>query len=320
MDSRMSPQSTPIGVVMMAYGTPASPEDVLAYYTHIRRGNPPTPELLEDLSRRYNAIGGISPLREKTQAQGTAIATFLDEQHPGKFRITLGQKHAEPFIEDAVETLREVGCTQFIGFVLAPHFSEFSVGQYEKRFVASVNEHATSTDIHTAMIQSWYALTAYQTFLANQVRTAVSQSPGNTFVLFTAHSLPEKLLINDPYPDQLSEGAQQIAELAGVPAGSWGICWQSAGRTADAWRGPDILEVIQQLALNDNGIDSIVVCPHGFVADHLEVLFDIDIEAMAVAKSVNISLIRTPVVNDEQSVMHALGNNILSIAQKHSFM
>ena len=123
----------PVGVVVMAYGTPRTPDDVAAYYTHIRRGRPPTPEQLADLARRYDALGGVSPLAERTEAQRAGLARALERREPGRFRVLLGQKHAAPFIEDAVAELADAGFRRTVGLVLAPHYSKASVGEYQAR-------------------------------------------------------------------------------------------------------------------------------------------------------------------------------------------
>ena len=152
-----------VGVVVMAYGTPGTPDDVEAYYTHIRRGRPPEPEQLADLVRRYDAIGGISPLAERTEAQRSTLETALAERSSDRFTVLLGQKHAAPFIEDAVGSLADQGIDEVVGLVLAPHFSAFSVGQYHDR----AREVATARGIAYAGIDSWHLEPAYLDFLAD---------------------------------------------------------------------------------------------------------------------------------------------------------
>ncbi|MFN8039602.1 MAG: protoporphyrinogen oxidase [Acidimicrobiales bacterium] len=297
-----SPAATaPVGVVVMAYGTPRSPADIEAYYTHIRRGRPPEPAQLADLTARYEAIGGVSPLAERTEAQRAAIQAGLDQRAgAGAYRVVLGQKHAAPFIEDAVADLVAGGAERIVGLVLAPHYSGFSVGQYHERARAAAGE------VPFVGIERWHLEPAYVSFLAGAVRRARADLPERHKVLFTAHSLPERVLAGDPYPDQLRDGAAAVAAEVGLdPWADWSIGWQSAGRTPEPWRGPDILEVIRALA--DTGrSDGILVCPHGFVADHLEVLYDLDVEAAGVAADVGLAFARTDVVNDDPAVMAAL--------------
>jgi ferrochelatase len=294
----------------MAYGTPASPADVEAYYTHIRRGNAPTPEQLADLTRRYDAIGGISPLAERTEAQRAGLEAALAARAPGRCRVVLGQKHAAPFIEDAATTLADEGVEAIVGLVLAPHFSRFSVGQYQERLAAAAGERG----VPTVAIDSWHLAPAHLRFLTDAVRDGLAGLPARTKVLFTAHSLPERVLVDDPYPEQLRESAAAVAEAAGLDRwAGWSLCWQSAGRTPEPWRGPDVLEVIRDLAATGRA-DGALVCPQGFVSDHLEVVYDLDIEARHVADEVGLAFARTRVLNDDAAVLGELADRVLAVA------
>jgi protoporphyrin/coproporphyrin ferrochelatase len=300
----------PVGVLVMAYGTPATVEDIGPYYTHIRRGRPPTPELLEELVGRYAAIGGISPLAARTEAQRAAVERALEELAPGRYRVVLGQKHAAPFIEDAVATLAAEGVTTTVGLVLAPHYSGFSVGQYQQRAADAGAEHG----ITHLPIDSWHLHPAYVDFLTDAVAEAGRSLPDNRKVLFTAHSLPERVLADDPYPEQLRQSAAAVGDRLGLdPWADWSIAWQSAGRTPEPWRGPDILEVLRQMA-ETGGTDGVLVCAQGFVADHLEVLYDLDIEAAGVAAEVGLAFARTRSLNDDPSVMTALAGVVHDLA------
>lgn len=299
-----------IGVVVMAYGTPASPEDIEPYYTHIRRGRPPTPELLAELTERYAAIGGISPLAQRTQAQLDGIAAALDAAEPGRFVVRLGQKHAAPFIEDAVADLAAQGVDSVVGVVLAPHYSGFSVGQYNERAGAAAAEAGLSYE----GVESWSLEPAFVEHQAASVRDRLASLPAATKVVFTAHSLPERVLEGDPYPDQLHASAQAIAERAGLGEWStWSIGWQSAGRTPEPWRGPDILDIIRELAATGRA-EGVLVVPQGFTSDHLEVVYDLDIEAAALAAEVGLAFARTEVVNDDPAVMSALADLVRGLA------
>lgn len=292
----------PVGVLVMAYGTPASPADVEAYYTNVRRGRPPSPELLADLERRYAAIGGISPLAERTRAQTCGIGSCLGEG----FVVALGQKHAAPFIEDGMATLLAAGAMRVVGLVLAPHFSALSVGQYHRRAAAAADGTAYTG------IESWHHHPELIELLAERVmRALIGLPPGSPAeTLFTAHSLPERALsLDDPsYPDQLRQTADAVAARGGLKR--WRVAWQSAGRTADPWIGPDILEVIRRLP--DDGVESVVVCPAGFVSDHLEILYDIDIEARGVAEAAGLRLSRTSSLNDDPRFMAMLAEVVRS--------
>ena len=244
---------TRFGVLVMAYGTPRTPDEVESYYTHIRRGRPPEPEQLADLVRRYDAIGGISPLAQRTEAQVGALRGALDATRPGEFTVALGQKHAAPFIEDGVTTLLEAGVETVVGLVLAPHFSRGSVGQYHERAAQVL----LAPGVTYRPIDSWHLEPAYLAFLAGAVHDAIELVPAKHTVIFTAHSLPERVLEGDPYPEQLRESAAAVAEQVGVAAPGWTIGWQSAGRTPEPWRGPDVLEIIRELGAT-GGTDGVV--------------------------------------------------------------
>ena len=225
------------GCLVMAYGTPGSLDELEAYYTHIRRGRAPEPHLLDELRARYNAIGGVSPLRRITEAQRARIAERLGEG----WAVAQGNKHAPPFIEDGVAQLAAAGATRITGVVLAPHFSRASIGEYAARLETSAAEHGIGP---AATVPTWADLDAWIDFEARAVADALAALPDRTVVRFTAHSLPERALVDDPYPEQLHASATAIAARAGVAPDRWALAWQSAGRTGDPWRGPDILEVL----------------------------------------------------------------------------
>ena len=299
-----------VGVVVMAYGTPGSPADIEAYYTHIRRGHAPTAEQLAELTARYDAIGGTSPLASRTEEQRVELQRALDEQAPGRCRVVLGQKHAPPFIEDAVATLAAGGSDRVVGLVLAPHFSRSSVGEYQSRVTAAATDHG----VGAAGIASWHLEPTYLGFLSGAVCDALATLPERTKVLFTAHSLPERVLVDDPYPAQLHASAVAVAETAGLDRwAGWSLCWQSAGRTPEPWRGPDIRDVIRDLAATGRA-DAVLVCPQGFVSDHLEVVYDLDIEAARVAAEVGLAFSRTRVLNVDPTVFDALAARVLEAA------
>jgi ferrochelatase len=288
-----------LGVVVMAYGSPATPDEIEPYYTHIRRGRPPTEEQLADLRRRYDALGGTSTLRARTDAQ----VRVLREALGATTKVALGMKHAAPFIEDAVASLSD--CDRIVGVVLAPHDSAMSVGEYVER------ARAAATVPFTA-VRSWATLPAYVSFLSSGVRDALASMPERTKVLFTAHSLPARIVdAGDPYPDEVRATAAAVAEQAGLAAWTqWSTAWQSAGRTPEPWLGPDVLEVIDDLAAD--GGDGLLVCPCGFVADHLEVAYDLDVEAATRAAERGIAFARTRVLNDDETVLRALAREVLA--------
>lgn len=328
---REQPSGSSVGVLIMAYGTPQSPVDIEKYYTHIRRGRPPTPEQLEDLVSRYDAIGGISPMRNRTDAQVEAVRRALNSmalddvntvsglasRTQGEFVVTLGQKHATPFIEDGVEDLIKAGVSIIVGLVLAPHFSAASVGQYHDRA-----RDAIAGRVEYSPIDDWSLEPAFIDFTASSLRTQLDSMPERTTVVFTAHSLPERVLQSDPYRENLTASAAAIAEEAGLGS-DWMIGWQSAGRTPEPWAGPDILEIIAGLASDATGEAAgadgsdesdhergILVVPQGFTSDHLEILYDLDIEARSVAASAGLTLERTETINADPEVMAALAARI----------
>jgi protoporphyrin/coproporphyrin ferrochelatase len=292
--------STRVGVLLMAYGTPRDRDDIETYYTDIRRGRPPTPELLADLTRRYDALGGTFPLRAITDAQVDAIGAALrGEDGYVDYVVALGTKHSVPKVEDGVRALAAEGVGRIVGLVLAPHYSKFSVGEYADRASKAGAEVGLPVD----SIESWHLLPAYVDFLESAVRDALTGMPSGTEVVFTAHSLPERILgTGDPYPQQLTETADAVAARLGLDR--WSVGWQSAGRTPEPWLGPDVLEIVRARA--GDGARGLVVCAAGFVADHLEVAYDLDIEAAAVAAEVGLPFARTASVNDDQTVMAAL--------------
>lgn len=276
----------------MAYGTPARPDDIEAYYTHVRRGRPPTPEQLAELHGRYEAIGGTSPLLERTSAQAAGLLAILGVG----YHVELGMKHAPPFIEDGVTRLRDLGLTRAVGLVLAPHFSTLSIGEYEQR--ARSTAAVSGGELAISFVRSWHLAPGYLELLADRVRDGLAALAGCTHVevVFTAHSLPARILgTGDPYANQLAATAQAVAAMVGLRLHH--VAWQSAGRTPEPWIGPDLLTVLADLATS--GADGVLVCPAGFVSDHLEVLYDLDIEASAEANRLGLAFARTASLNDD---------------------
>ena len=287
------------GVLAMAYGTPATRADLEPYYTHIRRGRPPSPELLAELRARYDAIGGRSPLHEITEAQAAGLGAALD------VHVAVGYKHAPPFIEDAAAALLAAGVERVVGVVLAPHYSHMSIGEYAARAAKALGERA-----RFAVVRSWATAPGYVEWLAEAVHAALARlgpAAAGAEVVFTAHSLPERILAAaDPYPDELRATAEAVAGAARLAR--WRVAWQSAGRTAGPWLGPDILEVLPQIAAA--GATGVVVCPAGFVADHLEVLYDLDIEAARAARELGLPFARTASPNADPRLAATLADAV----------
>jgi len=296
-------------VLLMAYGTPRSTQEILPYYTDIRRGRAPTEEQLADLVARYDAIGGISPLAARTEAQRDALQRALDALNPGQFHVQLGLKHAAPTIETAVDDLAQQGFTKIVALVLAPHFSSYSIGQYVGRATEAAKPHG----VEVVGINSWAIEPAFVDFIAADMKQKLAAMPTRTRVLFTAHSLPQRIIDGgDPYPTELHATATAVAKQLGlVEHSDWDIAWQSAGRTPEPWIGPDILIAIDDIAAQRSA-DGVLVSAVGFVADHLEVLYDLDIEAARHADKLGLSFSRTACVNDDSTVMSALAQRVLS--------
>lgn len=287
-----------VGVLVMAHGTPATPDEVEGFYTRIRRGRPPTPEQLADLRRRYEAIGGTSPLAARTAAQVRGLEGRLAAEAPGRYVVRYGAKHTEPAIEAAAAELAAAGVTRVVGLVLAPHGS--SLGSEE--YLARASDALGPAAIPFVPVHRWYDAEGFAELLAARVGRALDAlGAGRPEVVFTAHSLPERAA--GDYPDQLAASAAAIAGVAGLDGG-WRVAWQSAGRTPEPWIGPDVLEVLR--ALPAEGRDGAVVCPVGFVADHLEVLYDLDVEARQVAAQAGLAFARTASLDDDPRFMALL--------------
>lgn len=298
------------GVLVMAYGTPTTPADVEAYYTRIRHGRAPTPELLRELSDRYREIGGTSPLAQRTAAQVAGISAALEARCAGAFDVRFGSKYEPPMIEDVAPGFSQDGITHVIGLVLAPHSSSMSTDQYMSRARESLGQSVIFTEIG-----AWWDAPGFLEIIAQRVTDALALvDPARldtTEVLFSAHSLPQKILATgDTYPEQLRDSAEGAARVADIT--NFDLAWQSAGRTADPWIGPDILEVLR--TKKAAGLTDIVSCPIGFVSDHLEVLFDIDIQAQALAHELGLNLIRTASLNDDPAFISVLADIVVAAA------
>jgi protoporphyrin/coproporphyrin ferrochelatase len=293
----------PIGVLVMAHGTPATVADIEPFYTAIRRGHRPTSDQLDELVARYEAIGGTSPLTERTRAQVDGLAAALEAAAPGRFLVGFGSKYVSPVIEEGMAALIAAGVGQVVAIVLTPHRSTLGSGQYLER--AAVAASAAAPPVRCTVVDSWHRSPGLAELLADRARgvlaTLDAEQRRRPAVLFTAHSLPLRAVAEgDPYPRQVAESAADIAAILGFdaePGLTWGVAWQSAGRTADPWMGPDLLAEMRRAAAE--GATAVVVVPVGFVSDHLEILYDLDIEARRVASSLGVAFARTPSLNDD---------------------
>jgi ferrochelatase len=309
-------EPTPIGVLVMAYGTASGPDDIERYYTDIRGGRTPTAEHLDELRSRYAAIGNVFPLLDTTRAQAEGVVERLNLGGGGDaYRAYLGMKHSPPSIPDGVQAMRDDGIERGVGIVMAPHWSGMSVETYVERVREAVADGAPAF----TFVRSYHDHPAFTGFLAERVREALAGLPDDAregaAVIFSAHSLPVRTLPDGSqrckacdcadacrYRDGLQTTADLVAEQIGLD--DYLIAWQSAGRTADPWWGPAVDEVILQLAAQ--GHTAVVVCSAGFVADHLEILYDLDIEAKGVAEEAGIAFARTRMPNADPAYLDVL--------------
>lgn len=296
-----------IGLLVMAYGTPYTQADIEPYYTHIRGGRKPSKEALDSLTANYNAIGGISPLAKITTSQMEALEQRLNEvQENVTFRATLGLRHITPFIEDGVVTLANSGVDEIISIVLAPHYSTMSIRAYNDRAQKAAEE----AGIPYRSVDQWYDVPDFISYWANSVgeQLKLVKDKEKAIVLFSAHSLPEKILKDgDPYAKQLEETAHLIAEAGNIK--NYMTAWQSEGNTNDKWLGPDVCDVTEQLY--EKGYREFIYAPVGFVADHLEVLFDNDIECKEVCDRLGATYYRAAMPNTHPLFIEAMAKVIL---------
>jgi protoporphyrin/coproporphyrin ferrochelatase len=292
-----------VGVLVMAYGAPESLEEIPGYLADIRAGRPTPTHVVEEITENYRAIGGRSPLLEVTRRQVDALADALGED----FRCYLGMRHWSPWIEEVVGEMVEDGIEQAVGLVLAPQFSALSVERYQQRVADGLE--LQRGGIEFAHVPSYHDAPGLIEAFAHRVHEGVTRWPQEererVHVVFSAHSLPERVLAaGDPYDEQCRETARLVAERAGIAEERWSWSYQSAGRTPEPWAGPDLGEHLEDLA--SRGVRDVVAVPVGFVSDHVEILFDVDVRARAVADRVGIRLERPPALNDDSLFIEAL--------------
>ena len=318
----------PIGVLVMAYGTASGPDDIERYYTDIRGGRPPTAEHLQELRERYEAIGNAFPLLDTTRAQAEGLVAALnDGAGDGRFRSYLGMKHSAPFIREGVEQMRRDRVERAVGIVMAPHWSGMSVETYVDR----VEQASVAADGPAfTFVRSYHDHPSFVDFLSHRVSDAFDgldhEQRRAATVVFTAHSLPVRTAADGSlrckhcaceaacrYRDGLQQTADLVAGQLGLKAmlgpDAFRIAWQSAGRTNDPWWGPALEDVIRELAAA--GRSAVVVCSAGFVADHLEILYDLDIEARQIAEQAGIAFTRTQMPNADPRYTEVLAQVVI---------
>lgn len=315
-------QTTPergrtVGVLLMAYGGPTSLDQIPAYLADVREGRPPSPELIAEMTHRYATIGGRSPILELTQAQAAGIERVLNEGDGGetRFRAYVGMRHWTPYIREVMPRILADGVDELVAVVMAPHYSRMSVGRYLQRVDEALR--ASGATLPVRQVERWWDEPAFIEAIAARVAEGLEQFPAagreNVYVLFTAHSLPQRILQwGDPYPDELRRSVETVAPR--LSPQRWGFAFQSQGATADPWLGPSVEETLERLAAE--GVRDLLLVPIGFVCDHVEVLFDVDIEHRQQAADLGIRLERTEMLNDDQGLVDAVASAVRRVAMQ----
>lgn len=302
----------PIGVLIMAYGGPNSLEELPGYLADIRTGRPTTPAVLEEISHNYREIGGKSPLLEITKKQVAAVAQGLDE----RFRVYLGMRHWAPWIEETIGQMVQDRITHAVSLVLAPHYSKLSVAKYQKKIADGLKMY--HGDIDFQHVSSYHDAPKYLEALADRLTEGLDHWPEeeqeDVHVVFSAHSLPTRIMkMGDPYDSQLRETAALVAERVDLPDERWSWSYQSAGRSPEPWLGPQLEEHLPALA--EKGVSKAISLPVGFVSDHVEILYDIDIQAQEVAREAGIDLQRPAALNTHPRFVEQLQDLIVEKAR-----
>jgi protoporphyrin/coproporphyrin ferrochelatase len=303
--SQISPQSA---ILLMAYGGPESLDDIPAYLLDIRGGRETPQHLIDEITGRYRQIGGRSPLLAITQSAARKLSQRMG------IPVYVGMRHWHPYIKDVIAQMAADGIQHIIAICMAPHYSTLSVGAYRKKLDDALE--AAGSGMTVSFVESWGTQPPYLDGIAANVREALARFPedvrGSVKVIFTAHSLPASILERgDPYQAQLHETAALLAEKLSLPEARRAFCYQSAAQTGTPWLGPQIEEFVPVLAAG--GERNLIVAPIGFIADHVEVLYDLDIGIQVIARQHGVQLERTPMLNDSDPLLAALS----VLAQTH---
>ncbi len=286
----------------MAYGTPASLDDVEEYYTHIRGGRKPSAEQLSDLVNRYTVIGGNSPLLQITYRQAAKLQSVFAAKG-SSVKVYAGMKHSPPFISDIIRKASGEGVTDLLCVALAPHYSSMSVGGYMRAVEEASARLAEKPKIK--FIRSWHDRPDFVSLWVDRVSRVIGRVGDGASLVFSAHSLPERILqLGDPYKRQLLESSKLVADR--LRWKGWTFTFQSASQSGEKWLGPDILEHLQ--SLYDKGSRNFLIAPIGFVTDHLEILYDIDVECVEWAKQHDSGLVRCESLNDSDDFISCLAS------------
>ncbi len=311
-----------IGVLLMAYGGPDGLEDIPGYLADIRAGRTTSRALVDEISRNYRLIGGSSPLLKLTRETLEAVIQQLNQPSAAiRFKAYLGMRHWGPWIEETVGEMLADGMDRAVSLVLAPHYSGMSIAKYQKKVATGLKFYRGH--IKFAHVHSYHDAPGLIKALANRVQIGIGRFPSheqeNVHVVFSAHSLPVRILQQgDPYDQQCRETAALVANAANLAEGQWSWCYQSEGRSPEPWLGPQLTDYLADLA--KAGVRNVVSIPVGFVSDHVEVLYDIDIEAQAVAREYNMCLERPPSLNSDPVFVHTLAELIRSEAQQAGWL
>ncbi len=298
-----------IGVLVMAYGGPGSLEEVEPYLLDVR-GHRPTPgDVIEDVRERYRVIGGRSPILERTRAQARALEAALnvDGEH---FKVFVGMRHWHPFIHETLAEMSAMGIRRVVGLVMAPHYSRMSIGEYFRKVAQA------DSGLEFALIESWNLLPGYLDALAARVQAALERFPQDVRervpVIYTAHSLPERILEwGDPYPGELQATVEGLARRLGQ--NPYEFSYQSAAISDDPWLGPDAGEVIERLA--SEGHKYVLIAPVGFVCEHVEVLYDVDVVYKQLAGKLDMQLERIEMLETAPAMIQGLANLVMEMAE-----
>jgi ferrochelatase len=290
-----------IGVLVMAYGGPDNLDEVEPYLMDVRGFRPTAPAIIAEVRERYRVIGGRSPILERTQAQAAALQAALDEGAPGTFKTFVGMRHWRPYIKDALAAMAGRGILRAVTLVMAPHYSMLSIGAYEKKLDDA------RAPIVFARIQRWGLLVGYLDALVGRVREALERFPAEARaevpIIFTAHSLPERIREwHDPYPDELAATGVALMERLGPHPHHF--AFQSAAMTPDPWLGPDAGQVIAALAAE--GHKHVLIAPVGFVCEHVEILYDVDVVFKRQAEALGMRLERIEMLNTAPQMIAGL--------------
>jgi ferrochelatase len=303
-----------IGLLVMAYGGPNNIEEVEPYLLDVRGYRPTSPEIIHEVRERYREIGGHSPILERTQVQAHAIEAALN-QSGQVFKAFAGMRHWHPYIKETLTEMCAQGISQVVGLVMAPHYSRMSIGAYFKKIEEA------DLPIEVARVEDWHLEPGYLDALAGRVRDALQRFPANVRndvpVIFTAHSLPERILEwNDPYPTQLQETVAAAMERLGSHPHEF--AFQSAAISTEPWLGPDAGEIIKRLV--SEGKKDILLCPIGFVTEHVEILYDVDIVYQNLAKSLGVHLERIEMLNTAPQMIDGLATLVRQAAKESNWL